>query len=126
MQIEQDIPTKCTNVYKTKAAMQISQVVNAENPALHEFDKIRSILKAKMTKNQKPTLSEREIYLKELAKLHTAVISSRETLRKDVKEFEQEYYKHHRVFPEEDEYCHLQKPLSIAKKLLVSWKSLHI
>ena len=57
---EQHTVTTCTDTYKTKAAMLISQVVDAQNPALKEFDKLRNILKAKKMKKQKPTVCERE------------------------------------------------------------------
>lgn len=76
-----------------------------------------------MAKRQTPTHSEIKLYQKVLAQLHTVVASCKDTLKKDIQEFEQEYYGPQEVFPR---YSHLHETLSLAKKLLITWKSLDI
>ena len=112
-----------TTLYKTKAAILISKVIKENHPALQEFDNLRSKLKAKMAKRQTPTHSEIKQYQKVLAQLHTVVTSCKDTLKRDTHEFEQEHYRRQGVFPQ---YSHFHKTLSLAKKLLITWKSFDI
>ena len=125
LQEDKDDETCVPTQYKTKAAMLISKIVK-QNLALQEFDILRNGLKAKKRNKEKPTPSEQELYELLLARLHTAVISSKYVLKQETKKFEQEYYKEHGVLPREDEYSHLQKPVNLAKKLLASWNSFGI
>ena len=127
LHIHVDVAPTCTQEYKTKAAMLISKVVNKQNPTLKKFDNLRSILKAKKEKKQTPTLSEKELYQKLMAQLHTAITSSKDALKSDLRTFEKEYYKSHGVFPQQQvQYIQLRKLMNLAKQLLTTWHSFDI
>ena len=116
---------KQSHEYRTKAAMLIGKIV--DNQALKEFDDLRSNLKVKRTQKQTPTLSERELYQRLQAQLHTAVICAKNKLKSELRAFEKEYFKSHGALPQKNpQHDQLQGQLNLAKKLLLTWNSFDI
>ena len=103
--------------------MLIGKVIDKHNPALKEFDDLRSNLKVKRAKKQAPTMSERELYQRLQAQLHIAVICAKAKLKSELRTFEKEYFKRHRALPQENPQ---QRQLSLAKKLLLTWNSFDV
>ena len=121
------VAQKQTHEFRTKAAMVIGQVIDKHNQALKQFDDLRSSLKIKRAQKQTPTLSEKELYQRLQAQLHTALICAKETLKSELQAFEKEYLKIHGSLPlKNSHYVQLQRSLGLAKKLLLTWNSFDI
>ncbi len=104
---------------KSKAAILIHKAIGTSQN-LTVFDDMRTKLKEKkaLPKHRKPTVTEQEQYRKQLAILHTSVLSTKYRIKESVQTMEVQYYKSHGHFPThtQQEYGALRKKLDYIKK----------
>lgn len=86
---------------------------------------MRTLLKTKKASKRKrrPTVAEKEKYGRLLAMLQTAVLSTKYTLKQQIKTIEMEYHKRHGTIPTDShqEYSLLCAKLDHTRKLCNLW-----
>ena len=109
--------------YLSKAAIQICKAIGAQE-LLREYDHLRIKLKSNAAKSKtKPSNSERKKYILLLSQLQTQVLSTKYTLKMEIKKIETESYQKHGLLPgrSRKDYDDLRKKLDYIRKLLAVW-----
>lgn len=112
---------------QTKAAKLI-QRVTGQTQAVLEFDFLRNKLKLLKAQNKRPSHNQKDEYTHLVEKLHQSVISIKDSARKNVRKFEQDFYDLHGTFPgiENTDSKQLRKKLDYAKYICSIWSTFSI
>lgn len=114
-----------TPTVQTKAAKLI-QKVTGHTTLLSEFDFLRAKLKAKKFHNEHLSKTQIEEYIQLLE--NQTVLSAKHKTKQAIKDFEQDYYRLHCAFPEQETpaYKKLRKQLDYAKIVCSTWSTFSI